>query len=616
METTLIKDPLTMLAIIKQVPGNYLILSTDHPKFTIVEVSQEYNRATFTKRNEIIGKGIFEVFPNDPNDPDADGEKNLRASLMKLIESGEIQEMPIQKHPIYQPDTARFEEKFWLPINKPVFIDGDIKYIVHVAEDITENRLLRMSERYFRSLTDEAPFMVWRSIGGGCNYVNKTWSEFTGLSLKESMGAGYLSAFYPDDAAEQVALFKRASNDNLSYESKYRIRRRDGEFRWVYMRASPHFIDDIRVEYIGSLFDITEQEHARQVIEEREAWFRKMLDALPQLTWMHNASGEASFHNQRCYKYTGINSEAGKDVSWEDFVHPDDVEASKCCIQSILDSGNKNEFENRYRRADGTYRWHLNQMQPHKNEKGEIELWVGTATDIHDLKLLQQQKDDFISIASHELRTPITSLKASLQVLKRMKNKPFTEVAANMIDRANLSIEKVSVLVEDLLQAGKLTEGQVHLKKDMFRVVELIEEYCDHFYQEGMSRVVVTGDENLQVYADPESISQVIVNLVNNAMKYAPQSKEIRIHLEKVDDAAKISIIDTGPGIAPEKHAHLFDRYFRVNAGDVQLPGLGLGLYICSEIIKKHDGEIGVESEVGKGSSFWFSIPLNDPSAE
>jgi PAS domain S-box-containing protein len=613
LETTLIKDPLTMLAIIKQVPGNYLILLPDYPKFTIVEVSQEYNRATFTKREEIIGKGIFEVFPDNPDDPDANGVQKMSASLMKVIETGEIQEMPVQKYAVLQREMGHFEEKFWLPVNKPVFINGKVEYIVHVAEDITENRLLRMNERYFRALADDAPFMVWRSISGACNYINKTWSDFTGLSLQDSLGKGYLKAFYPDDILAQLILFKKAMDNHSSYESKYRIWRKDGELRWVFMKVSPHYmdVDERTVEYIGSMIDITEQEHARQVIEEREARFRKMLETLPQLTWTHTASGEINFYNRRWYNYTGLTFKETKNIGWEGIVHPDDVTDTRNRVQSILKSGNSVEFENRYRNADGAYRWHLNRMQPYRNENGEIELWVATATDIHDLKLLQQRKDDFISIASHELRTPITSLKAALQVLKRMKGQPFTEVADSIIDRANLSVDKVSALIDDLLQIGKLNEGQVQLKKSYFNLVQIIDEYCDHVRLEGINKVIITGNKKLDVYADVERIGQVVVNLVNNALKHAPQSKEIRIHIEKLKNAAKISVMDKGAGIPPEKQPHLFDRYYRVDDGDSQPAGLGLGLYICSEIIKKHNGEIGVKSQVGKGSSFWFKIPFN-----
>ena len=115
----------------------------------------------------------------------------------------------------------------------------------------------------------------------------------------------------------------------------------------------------------------------------------------------------------------------------------------------------------------------------------------------------------------------------------------------------------------------------------------------------------------LQVYADAERVNQVVINFVNNAIKYAPESKEIKINIEKVTDMAKVSVSDKGPGISADKLTHLFDRYYRVDTSGVQYSGLGLGLYISAEIIKKHNGQIGVDSELGKGSTFWFTLPLS-----
>ena len=116
---------------------------------------------------------------------------------------------------------------------------------------------------------------------------------------------------------------------------------------------------------------------------------------------------------------------------------------------------------------------------------------------------------------------------------------------------------------------------------------------------------------NLQIYADADRIGQVIINFINNAIKYAPESDEINVDVTQIGEFVKFSVNDQGAGIAQDKIPHLFDRYFRVDSAGSQYSGLGLGLYICSEIIKKHLGEIGVNSEAGKGSSFWFTLPIS-----
>jgi len=246
---------------------------------------------------------------------------------------------------------------------------------------------------------------------------------------------------------------------------------------------------------------------------------------------------------------------------------------------------------------------------PVKNEEDEVQLWTGTATDIHELKLLQQQKDDFISIASHELKTPITSLKASLQLLNRIKDEPASAMLPNMIDLANKSLDKVIILIKYLLDASNVNEGQLRLNQQLFTLSKVIDECCHSISIEGLYNIVTEGDMELQVYADAERVNQVVINFVTNAIKYAPESREIRIKIERVNEMAKVSIIDKGPGISPDKLTHLFDRYYQAESGGSLYSGLGLGLYISAEIIKKHKGQIGVNSELGKGSTFWFTLP-------
>jgi signal transduction histidine kinase len=239
----------------------------------------------------------------------------------------------------------------------------------------------------------------------------------------------------------------------------------------------------------------------------------------------------------------------------------------------------------------------------------KVHHWVGTATDIHDLKLLEEQKDDFISIASHELKTPITTLSASLQLLNKMKDKPAVERLPTLIDHANKSLEKVNHLVKNLLNVTQFNKGQLHLDKSWISLSVLIKDSCAQVLADKTYTFRTEGNLDVQVYADALRIEQIIVNFVNNAIKYAPDSKEIQIAIEDVNDRVKVSVTDKGKGIAPDKIPHLFNRYFRANGTSSKYSGLGLGLYICSEIIREHKGEIGVDSELGKGSTFWFMIP-------
>ncbi|SDJ04767.1 PAS domain S-box-containing protein [Pedobacter sp. ok626] len=362
-----------------------------------------------------------------------------------------------------------------------------------------------------------------------------------------------------------------------------------------------------RIMLVANL--ITEQVKSRMRAEKSEKRFRSLIDALPQMAMTNTAKGKMTFFNQRWYDYTGLSPTETYGRKWLKVIHPDDLHETLRKYNLIRSGQEGGEFENRYRNADGTYRWHLNRMQPIQ-EDGMVGLWIITATDIHDLKQLQQQKDDFVSIAGHELKTPITSLSAFMQLISRLQKHPETDFLPSLIEKASRSLDKINILVDDLLIASKLNQGELYIKKNWFILSELAVDCCNHLKIEGIYTVKTTGDLNLSVYADPHRIDQVIINFVNNARNYAPESKEIIIDIQKIKNKVKVCVIDKGPGIPQDQIPHLFNRYFRGDKSRSPYSGLGLGLYISSEIIKKHNGEIGAESELGKGSTFWFTLPI------
>ncbi len=242
---------------------------------------------------------------------------------------------------------------------------------------------------------------------------------------------------------------------------------------------------------------------------------------------------------------------------------------------------------------------------------GELTGGIGTFMDVTNRRRVLQQKDEFINVASHELKTPVTSLKAAIQVMERMKDKPNPVMFDKMLNQASRSLNKLNRLIIDLLDSNRISEGQLQLRKVRFNVGELAAECGNHIRTSGKFDLVVEGATDTMVHADEQQIEQVLINYLNNAVKYAPDSKVIRIVCENLEDTLKVSVVDQGPGIPAKLIPHVFDRYYRADYSGHRFSGLGLGLYICAEIIKKHDGQIGVESELGEGSSFWFTLPMS-----
>ena len=385
-----------------------------------------------------------------------------------------------------------------------------------------------------------------------------------------------------------------ATNDELK-NANYKLVRQEEEVKKINYELSA-LNQELEVRVINRTKALAESENR----------FRSILETIPQIAWTNTIDGEVIFYNQRWCDYTGL-----KDFQvFTSAIHRED--RKKCLAEyfSILKTTSGGEFQIRVKRADGTYRWHLIRLVPVLDEQSQIQLWVGTATDIQELRLLQEQKDDFISIASHELKTPITSLKASLQLLDRIKDRPSTDMLPFLITQANKSLNKVNILIEDLLNASMANKGHLHINQKVFNMCQMIKECCSDVHLEDKYILKIEGDEEVEVFADSIRIEQIVINFINNAIKYAPKSTEILIKIDKTVNEVKVAVIDKGPGIPLEKIEHLFDRYYRVDNSGSNYTGLGLGLYICSEIIKKHGGKIGVDTKLGNGSAFWFILPM------
>ncbi len=236
---------------------------------------------------------------------------------------------------------------------------------------------------------------------------------------------------------------------------------------------------------------------------------------------------------------------------------------------------------------------------------------IEDVTEQHKLRL---EREGFISVASHEFKTPITSLKATVQLINRKLNGKVDKIpeVIKLGISAERHVTKLMHLVQDLLSTTKIEQGQLALNKTLFTLSDVIDGCCGHIDLGGDYKIVFQGDHSTKVFADQYKIDQVLVNLVNNAVKYAPESKDIIISVEHVEGQTKVSVIDKGPGIDAEDQVRLFERFNRGKKPKNDNSGLGLGLYISSEIIHRHSGKMGVESIIGKGATFWFTLP--DPA--
>ena len=352
------------------------------------------------------------------------------------------------------------------------------------------------------------------------------------------------------------------------------------------------------------------RERTKELLLSREH-FKMLSNNISQITWTNLPSGEFTFYNQRWYQYTGLSFEESKDSGWNEIVHPEDKLDTLNRYRKAMETGSTFEVENRIKRADGTYRWHLNRANPLKNENGEILFWVGTATDIEDQKKAMEKKDEFIGIASHELKTPLTSLKGYLQLIGSYKKEVLPVTVRQFIGKADEAIGKLQNLVNDLLDVSKIQKGKLQFSKSTLNISHVINsciESSNHIYP--TYNIRGNTEDGLFVIGNFERLEQVLMNFINNAVKYSPVNKDIVINAEINGNNVQVSVTDNGIGLTEHQMELIFERFYRVDDKNYSASGLGMGLYISSEIIKAHNGTIGVQSQFNEGSTFYFRLPL------
>ena len=240
------------------------------------------------------------------------------------------------------------------------------------------------------------------------------------------------------------------------------------------------------------------------------------------------------------------------------------------------------------------------------------EMQTKLLEEIEFRKEAERKKDEFISIASHELKTPMTSIKGYIQLLERSLDKEDLETTRVRLHKVQNQVEKLNLLVADLLDISKIESGKLKFNKKYFSFDKILDHIIEVMQQANPEvKFLKKGQINTEIFGDEMRIEQVIINFITNAIKYAPDSDEVHFTSELRGDEIYFSVKDFGIGMAKEHQQQIFDKFYRVEETSERFQGLGIGLYICQEIIERHEGKIGVNSEPDEGSEFYFTIPLH-----
>ena len=342
--------------------------------------------------------------------------------------------------------------------------------------------------------------------------------------------------------------------------------------------------------------------------------YRNLADAIPQIVFTIGADGIITYVNQRWSQYTGQPAEQVAE-RWTEYLHPEESPEFIERMEKSFREGTSLEAEIRLRRRDGEYRWHLATAVPEHDERGVVSGWIGTCTDVDDLKRLYKEaqtaihvRDEFLSIASHELRTPLTALQLQLETLRDALRELDHDGIGKRLAKAEKQTGRLGKLISNLLDVSRIVSGTLQLEIEEFDVAEAVKEVADRFAEEA-----ARAGCKLDIAATPGTIrwdrvrlEQVVTNLLSNAIKYAPGSPiEIRV---EGGPPARVSVQDHGIGIAPEDLTRIFGRFERA-APTRHYGGLGMGLFIAQQIVEAHGGSIAAASSPGQGARFTVELP-------
>jgi PAS domain S-box-containing protein len=507
----------------------------------------------------------------------------------------------------------------WIRVEGKVFYNDEGKAfrILGILIDITEQRKSKEEERKLISLVENSVDLMSISSLEGTNwYINKAGIQLLGLENGGTDAAVSIASLYAPADFEQV---QREIIPGVLKNGQWTgsLNVRHSITQEVFPVFNNYFkIDDpvlgIPIAIGLVMRDLRPEMAAKQALADSELLLRNITSAAPTALWMSDENGSITYVNQTWLDWTASSFNDNSGDGWLAKIAAEDK--LKVIEKFSSDVAARKIYEDEFRlvHADGSIHWCVASGRPQYKRDGTFAGYIGACIDITEQKHLQQQKDDFIGIASHELKTPITSIKGYTQVLEQMLQKKGDTVAAQMMGRMNTQINRLTSLVADLLDVTKINSGRLQFNDAEFEFNGMVKELVEDLRRITVRHTLIEDYRKTGiVFGDKERIGQVIANLVTNAIKYSPNAEKIIIHTAVSNNEVTLCVEDFGIGIAGDKLTKVFEQFYRVS-GDMQhtFPGLGLGLYISSEIIKREGGKIWVTSRLGSGSTFCFSLPL------